>query len=211
MRVLHKFVPSGHFYQCVSGGVDSIAAAHWLKYSYRSDFTILHFNHNVQDCNNQMEDAVRRFCVDFGLNCVSIFNTYRDPAYTEKGLRDWRLQHMAELGGNFVTGHHLNDAVENYLTNCLTGTPEYKPIQEVTSFQSHTIYHPFLTTTKDEMVEYVQRKELSEYIVEDPTNKDIKYRRNWVRNVIVPELDKRNVGIETIVKKKFYNYEESKR
>lgn len=209
MKVLSKFVPK-HFYLLVSGGVDSIAAAHWLKFSYRADFSILHFNHNIQPANADMETAVRAFCRDFNLPCVSFYNTDYGR-YTEKDLREWRLSVMSEMGGNFVTGHHLNDAVENYLTNCLAGTPEYKPITEVTSFPSHKIYHPFLTTTKADMVLYVEQKELSQYIVEDPTNKDIKYRRNWVRNVIVPELDKRNVGIETVVRKKFYSYEEGKR
>jgi tRNA(Ile)-lysidine synthase len=205
MKVLSKFVPSGRFFVLVSGGVDSIAAAHWLKYVYRKDFDVLHFNHNVQNANHEMEDSVRRFCSDFGLNCVSIFNTQGGSNWTEASLREWRLSHMRELCGSYVTGHHLNDAVENYLTNCLSGTPEYKPISELTNFPTFSIYHPFLTTTKAEMISYVERMKLLEYIVTDPTNDDTKYRRNWVRNIIIPEIDKRNIGIETVVKKKFYD------
>lgn len=205
MKVLPKYVPLEPFYVLVSGGVDSIAVAHWLKYSFHKKFKVLHFNHNVQPANNAMEQSVRKFCTDFEIDCVSIFNADPDPLYSEDSLRRWRLLHMADLGGNFVTGHHLNDAVENYLSNCLCGNPEHKPIAESSAFMSFTIYHPFLSTTKHQMVEYIARNNLRQYVVEDPTNDDTKHRRNWIRNTLLTEIYKRNVGIETVVRRKFYN------
>lgn len=206
MRVLSKFVPNQPFYVNVSGGVDSISAAHWLKYSYYKTFKIVHFNHNVQPINVQMEESVRRFCADHGFEIITFFNDRYDR-FTQADLRKWRLEEMSKLTGNFVTGHHLNDAVENYLANCFSGNAEYKPIAEHTQFYDFGIYHPFLTTTKQDMVDYITQKNLEQYIVEDPSNKNTKYRRNWIRNVIIPELDKREVGIETVVKRKFYTYD----
>lgn len=206
MKVLPKFVPRDPFYVLVSGGVDSISAAHWLKYSYYKNFKIVHFNHNVQPINVQMEESVRRFCGDHNFEIVTYFNDRYDR-FTQADLRKWRLEEMSKLSGNFITGHHLNDAVENYLANCITGTPEYKPIAEHTQFYDFAIYHPFITTTKKDMAAYVDKHDLSQYIVEDPSNANSKYRRNWIRNVIIPELDNRDVGIETVVKRKFYTYD----
>lgn len=206
MKVLSKFVPSQPFYVLVSGGIDSIAAAHWLKYSYYKTFKIVHFNHNVQPINVKMEEAVKRFCGDHDIECLSFLNT-KYECFTQNDLRKWRLTEMANIKGNFVTGHHLNDAVENYLANCITGTPEYKPIAELTQFYDFAIFHPFVTTTKMDMAAYVDECDLQQYIVEDPSNAICKYRRNWIRNVIIPELNKRDVGIETVVKRKFYTYD----
>lgn len=206
MKALSKFVPSEPFYVLVSGGIDSIAAAHWLKYSYYKNFKIVHFNHNVQPINVQMEESVRRFCVDHNFEIITYHNVRYDR-FTQADLRKWRLEEMSKLTGNFVTGHHLNDAVENYIANCLTGTPEYKPIAEVTQFYDFAIYHPFLISTKAAMSEYVVKENLETYIVEDPSNSKSKYRRNWIRNVIIPELDSRDIGIETVVRRKFYTYD----
>lgn len=207
MKVLSKFVPTEPFYVLVSGGIDSISVAHWLKYSYYKTFKIVHFNHNVQPINDRMEEAVKRFCGDHSIECLSFLNEDEGNCFTQNDLRKWRLSEMAKIKGNFVTGHHLNDAVENYLANCITGTPEYKPIAELTQFYDFAIYHPFVTTTKKDMAAYVDKNDLSQYIVEDPSNAKSKYRRNWIRNVIIPELDSRDVGIETVVKRKFYTYD----
>jgi tRNA(Ile)-lysidine synthase len=203
MKVLPTFIPPDTFYVLVSGGVDSIAAAHWLKFAYRKDFTVVHFNHNVQTVNNDMEKAVRAFCNEFNLPCISFYNT-NYGCFTEKDLREWRLSVMAELTGHFVTGHHLNDAVENYLANCFTGCPEHKPIQELTQFKTFSIYHPFITTEKASMQGYIAKNDLVRYVVTDPTNENTKYRRNWLRHNIIPEINSRNLGLEKIVLNKFY-------
>ena len=199
-----------NFRMLVSGGIDSIAAAHWLKTKFRRKFEIVHFNHEVQpETNHAMECAVERFCMDFDFTGHFLNrNVEETPAFSddsEEGLRNWRLYKMQGFGGNFITAHHLNDAVENYLMNCFHGTPEHSPISWFTKFPNFTICHPFLRTSKKHFIEYVNDFELQKYVVEDPTNWETKGKRNWIRNVIVPSLNSRNMGIETIVRKKFYD------
>lgn len=205
IKVISQYVPKAPFTVCVSSGVDSIAAAHWLKHNYHKEFNIIHFNHGYQDINTEMEEKVAQFAKAFTIECLY---SYRPPWITdnsENGLREWRLSEMRKIGGKYVTAHHLNDCVENYLMNCFHGTPEYKPIQEFTQFNGFSIYHPFLTTTKEDFIRYAIKNDLMKYVVEDPTNKEVTQKRNWIRNVIVPELDAWEMGLQTIVKKKFYN------
>jgi len=204
IRVLSNSVPGEHFTMLVSGGIDSIAAAHWMKHAYRREFTILHFNHNIQDANDHMENAVSSFAEQFTIP-IKVIRSLNKLKSSEDKLREWRLNEMSNLTGNFVTGHHLNDAVENYLDNCFKGCPEYKPIQEVTHFKQFSIYHPFITTTKESFTQYAKKHNLDQFVVVDPTNTDIKYKRNWIRNNIAQEVYNRNIGIEKIVKNKFYN------
>lgn len=199
-------LPKEPFTVLISGGIDSIAAAHWLKVKYRKEFSILHFNHNVQEANAAMEDAVSSFAKNFDILDYCVF-TRKDVYYkdlSENGLREFRLSAMSEIGGNFITAHHLNDCVENYLDNCLKGTPEYKPIQESTAFDNFTIFHPFLTTTKQDFINYVNENDLNKFIVNDPTNSENDFKRNWIRNKLAKEIYDRNIGIEKVVLKKFY-------
>lgn len=209
IKVIPQFVPREPFTVLVSGGVDSIAAAHWLKYNYHKKFSILHFNHKVQEVNDKMEQAVFDFCVDFHFDgYIRQRDLISTPAFSdesENGLRSWRHYKMQGIGGRFVTAHHLDDAVENYLMNCFHGTPEHKPINEFTQFDGFSIYHPFLLTTKQDFIDYVKENGLGKYVVEDPTNFINKAKRNWIRNTIVPELNSRNLGLQSIIRKKFYS------
>ena len=206
IKVIPQYVPREPFTVLVSGGVDSIAAAHWLKHNYHKKFSILHFNHRVQAINDEMRNAVRQFCIDFSIPYDAYFRTDSEfPDTSENGLREFRLNCMRLTGGKFVTAHHLDDAVENYLMNCFHGTPEHKPIKEYSKFEGFSIYHPFITTNKQDFINHVKENGLEQYVVEDPTNTITKFKRNWIRNIIVPELNERKMGIDTIVRKKFYN------
>jgi tRNA(Ile)-lysidine synthase len=207
IRVIPQYVPREPFTVCVSSGVDSIAAAHWLKHNYRKKFSLIHFNHKVQDLNDVMEDKVTEFTREFDIHDYVVV-TRKDVYYTdlsENGLRQFRLDNMQDLGGKFVTAHHLNDCIENYLDNCFKGCPEYKPIQEFTQFNGFSIYHPFIKTTKQDFIDYAEENDLMKYVVTDPTNTDTKFKRNWIRNVIIPEINQRDLGLEKVVLKKFYN------
>lgn len=201
---MNNFLPKGEFYFLVSGGVDSVAAAHWLSKTYRKNFTILHFFHRTQPDNSVMEKCVNELATNLCVGCRVIYNTTNAEHWSEAELRDWRLSWMSAIGGNFVTAHHLNDAVENYMFNCLNGTPEYKPIQEVTEFEKHKIWHPFLLTNKKSFKTYVKKNKLERFVCEDQTNNDTKFKRNWMRNNILPEISNRGINLETVVKKKFY-------
>lgn len=206
IKVIPQFVPREPFIFLVSSGIDSIAAAHWLKHNYHKKFDILHFNHRVQAINDEMRNQVREFCIDNKIHYDCYFRTDSEfPDTSENGLRKFRLDVMRSIGGRFITAHHLNDACENYLDNCFKGCPEHKPIKEFTKFDGFSIYHPFIKTTKQDFIDYVESNDLMKYVVVDPTNSDTKYKRNWIRNTIIPELNNRNLGLETVVLKKFYN------
>lgn len=203
IKVNTEFVPKDHFYFLVSGGVDSIAAAHWLKYVFRRDFSILHFNHNFNpSVNFEMKAAVYRFSEAFNIPFLSYS---RDESKfiddSEAGLRKWRLSVMKSINSSFVTAHHLNDAVENYFNNFTKGCPEYTPIP----WKSLNIYHPFLRTRKVDFENYISTNTLEKYVVPDPSNQDNCFNRNWIRNEILPRIDKEHISLESVVLRKFYS------
>ena len=205
IQVKQQFAPKEPFTLLISSGIDSVCAAHWLKFQYRKDFALLHFNHKVQDANSTMVEAVYKFAVDYDFP-VNFFE--RDSELfsdtSENGLRQWRHHELAKLEGKFISAHHLNDAVESWLFNIFQGNAEYKPITWFTQFHGFSIYHPFLSTTKKDFIEYANANDLMKYVVEDPTNHDMSNNRSWMRQELLPILDERKLGLEKIVKKKFY-------
>jgi tRNA(Ile)-lysidine synthase TilS/MesJ len=99
-----------------------------------------------------------------------------------------------------VTAHHLDDYQESYLQNCFRGQPTYRGISLRTNFGSYEIIHPFLLTEKSDLIEFLkwyQQGHFMKFVVTDETNTIVKgSRRNWIRNVIVPEMNRASVSVK---------------
>lgn len=208
IKVNWQIIPD-YFAIAVSGGVDSIAAAHLLR-RMGYEFRIYHYNHKVQKINDEMQDKVSKFASDLDVEFyVSIRDEQYDPL-PEKGsiesfLRDLRLKMFKTFPYDVITVAHLDDAVEQATLNFLRGCPEYIPIHWKTKLEGtdNYILHPFLNTTKDDLKKYAENNDLMKYVVEDPSNQNNKFRRNWVRNVILPQFEE--FGLRKIIRKKYYS------
>lgn len=190
-------------YVAVSMGVDSVAAFFYL---YNKGYSVkpLHFNHKMRPQNDEMQENFRQMINDYG--CVSRSEIgYGYDLKTEDECRKARLEFFKKAGNNepnkiIITAHHLDDYEESYLMNCFRGHPEYKPMNLISDFGSFKIVHPFLLTEKKDFVQFVDRFDkgkLKKYIVKDETNDATKgSRRNWIRNIIVPEMTKAKISLK---------------
>ena len=188
-----------------SSGVDSIAVSHFFieNIGLNYNVSLLHFNHNLREQNFKMVDSF----IDFA-NSVSTpyeVSTLLCKDKTEDSCRKARLEHLESYNNTvFITAHHLDDCAESYLLNCLRGKEGFLPIPFQTELpNSNYINRPFLFNRKKDLIEYAEKNDLMRYVVEDETNVQVRgSRRNLLRNEILPILEKENVGLTTIVKKK---------
>ena len=190
----------------VSGGVDSIAAAHFLLKQGKK-ISIYHFNHNLREQNNEMERQVKRFAHDHNLYTLTCIN-YRDDTPTEKKLRHARMSHVKGNVALYITAHHLDDAIESHIKNVFDFHHDYLPIPFATKMNgigfggSSVVAHPFLFCTKDDLKNYIKENNLESYIVEDETNTVIKgSRRNMIRNKIIPILNEHQISFRKHIKR----------
>lgn len=195
----------------VSGGIDSIAAAHFLLTKAKQNISIYHFNHNLREQNNEMEFQVKRFANDHNLHIFSPVNfSVLNP--TEKKLRHARMAYVKGNVSLYITAHHLDDAVESHIKNVFDFHHDYLPIPFATKMNgsgfagSSVVAHPFLFCTKDDLKNYVKENNLESYIVEDETNTVIKgSRRNMIRNKIVPILNEHQISFRKHIKRLMSN------
>jgi tRNA(Ile)-lysidine synthase len=206
IKIASSLMPDDGFCVAVSGGIDSITCLHLLHRIYKDKVVACHINHNYQPVNDEMQSSVSKFCNEHKIPLTTIVR-HGDDLITnnvEARLREFRLNAFKTLQKDVILCHHLNDAVESYLMNAFKGCPEYKPIQEVTKLDGvpFKLIRPFLTNPKVNIQRYAANNGLMKYIVEDPSNSDNRFRRNHIRNQIIPMLD--DFGLEKIVYKKFY-------
>lgn len=187
-------------YVAVSMGVDSLAAIHWLIWK-RYKVVGLHFNHKMREQNDEMENSFKKFCSDFGIEGIC---GKGKNLKTEADCRKARIEFYENtlIKGKVITAHHLNDWVEGYLLNCFRGKATHEPIPLISQFQNYQIVHPFLLTKKKDFEEYVDRNNLSKYTIQDESNAVLKgSRRNWIRNVILPEMALQKLSLEKYAKR----------
>jgi len=195
-----------------SMGVDSVAAAHYchakIGKEWNLHFTPRHFNHALRKQNDLMETSYISMMLEEDFRGIShppinLKNYIQDKS--EDGLRQARLEYLKNNIDCtiFITAHHLDDATESYMMNTLRGKEGFLPIPFITQVGSNLIIHPFLFTKKKDFREYAEKKDLMKFVVEDETNKVTKgSRRNFIRNEIIPLLQREKMGLSTIVEKK---------
>ncbi len=116
--------------------------------------------------------------------------TFLSESFNESRMRKFRLQALGLIlkkGESQVvaTGHHEMDLLETRVLRMIRGTgpqglPAMRPFNGL-------YYRPFLKLSPEELKSYLRAKKLS--WLEDPSNLDVKYFRNWLRQKWLPQLE----------------------
>jgi tRNA(Ile)-lysidine synthetase-like protein len=188
MKLLDKVMwpKAGSYVLAVSGGVDSMVSLDLMARSGRGyELSVVFVDHGWRDVSKELE-LVRRRVTEYGLKLyeqsLSLSNQSEEAA--RRGRYAALELVRKEIGADaIVTAHHADDRIETVILAQLRGSGR----KGLSALQSTDyILRPLLGLRKLEIVEYAQQHKLE--WVEDPTNVDIKYRRNWVRNEILPKL-----------------------
>lgn len=189
------------FYLAFSGGVDSLAAAHFLSRSNKR-FALLHFNHGCEfsdEIQRQVEDRASRLNVPLVTRRISHAQAPEGRSVEEY----WRTERYKALNAlatsvmPVLTCHHLDDAVESWVWSAMHGKPHLiKP-----KTNNDTTLRPFLLTEKDAFVDYATRNGLEP--VDDPVNRDGHLIRNYIRANMLPHAYHINPGLKKVIRKKY--------
>ncbi|WP_394256482.1 tRNA lysidine(34) synthetase TilS [Vibrio harveyi] len=111
------------------------------------------------------------------------------------------LEKHIQMGDLLLTGQHADDQVETFLLALKRGSgPKgLSSMAESMPFAGGILVRPLLTV-KREQIEAAARKQKLDW-VEDESNQDIRYDRNFLRHRIVPELSERWPSVHQAVQR----------
>ena len=177
----------------LSGGVDSMVAADFIS---RSRSVQCAFFHHGTDVSEAAEKFVSDYCQerDWPLFKGHIVNERPDDISPEEHWRNERYRWLDGLLLDVVTAHHLDDCVETYLWSMMHGTAKVIP------YRRSRVVRPFLLTKKQDLVNWAWDNDVP--WLDDYTNGDTKYMRNYVRHNIVPNALHVNPGLHKVVARK---------
>lgn len=178
----------------VSGGIDSMAVLDFLQRKH--DVLALHYNHGTSYAP-AAESLVRDYCKQQEIQLIVGKNKEQMPAgvSAEAWWREKRYKFFESVTTfPVITAHHLDDVVENWIFTSMNGNPFLIPRTR------DQFIRPFLSTEKREFTLWCIRKDVP--AINDPSNVDTKYRRNYIRHIMMPHVLNINPGIKKTIRKK---------
>ena len=186
----------------LSGGLDSVVLLHLLhrmREFRHFDLRTVHVHHGL----STNADSWAKFCQDYcqRLNVVlrvCRVNVEKQGKGLEAAARAARYQAFSDgLRKIIVLAHHRNDQIETFMLSAVRGgglrgmaaMPVWRNLNEEIQ-----IWRPLLAFSRQELAEYAQQWGL--YFVEDESNEDSGYLRNWMRNQALPQWQQRIPNFE---------------
>jgi len=190
-------LPSKYYVAC-SGGIDSMAALHFLRKPSRQGLLgAVHVDHGTPHAK-EARAFIEDFCKKENINCLVYEVEGTPPAgeSKENWWREKRYQCFYNVPGSepIILAHQLDDCVEEYLMCVLV-----RGFRSTIPYQHGRCIRPFRLWSKEEILKYAERYNI-EY-VNDPSNQDIKFKRNMIRQKIMPHALELNPGLYNIVQR----------
>ncbi len=190
----------------VSGGADSMCLLHLLsELSKCSGFQVeaATMDHNIRPESGQDVEFVRRWCARWGIPChtgsadVPSLAAARGAGLEEtaRELRYAFLQETADRIGaaKIATAHNADDNAETILLHLIRGSG-LKGLGGIPPVRGRLI-RPLLWVTRAEIESYCRERPIE--FVQDSTNFDTTYRRNYIRHKVLPLLKAQNPNLLT--------------
>jgi tRNA(Ile)-lysidine synthase len=190
-----KLKKNCHLLVGVSGGIDSVVLGHalsQLRTLYPFDLSFIYVDHQLHPESKKWANTVKRLAKK--LSFEYIYEKVSIDQDLKLGIEGAARKHRYKAFQKhqqdiLVLAQHEDDQLETLLLQLARGSgskglscmPEYH--------KKLKIWRPLLWVSKDLIHKYQQEHKLK--FIEDSSNSDNKYDRNYLRNKVIPLIKKR--------------------
>ena len=190
---------STRFVVAFSGGLDSSVLVHALARSrdqHRIPITAVYVDHGLQSESITWGEHCDKFAsalnIDFTKRSVTVdLHSGLGPEAAARQARYSALRNLLEPGDWLMSAHHMDDQAETVLLNLMrgSGTSGLAGISAARRLACGWLVRPLLDVPGSALQDYASANSL-DFIV-DPSNRDQKFDRNYLRHDVVPRLNAR--------------------
>ena len=186
-----------------SGGLDSTVLAHRLVKARRrlAHLRLIHVDHGLQAASAEWAKAcavqARRWRVPLIVLRAAISRRKGDsPEAAARDARSALLERALEPGEVLVTAQHQDDQAETLLLQLFrgAGVAGLAAMPPIAPFGRGRLARPLLGESRAELARYATRHALT--WIDDPTNLETRFSRNYLRHDVLPVIRKRWPGID---------------
>lgn len=188
--------PAWHI--ALSGGLDSTVLLHLLAGLAQREalppLSAIHIHHGLQAAADAWPAHCRELCAGLSVPLQVEYVQVASGASLERAARDARYAALAARlapGDVVLTAQHRDDQAETLLFRLLRGAGvqglSAMPVSR--GLGAGCLVRPLLNCSRAELLAYAHEQQLS--WVEDPSNADERFSRNYLRRQVLPPLLKR--------------------
>ncbi|CAL4319370.1 tRNA(Ile)-lysidine synthase [Buchnera aphidicola (Protaphis terricola)] len=181
-----------------SGGMDSTVLLYQLlklkKTNPDINIRAIHINHNINNYSKKYQKHCIKICEKNQIPLIieKIYLTITKNIESELRIQRYNLIYKNLLNHEILlTGHHLNDQCETFFLSLKRGSGPtgLSGMSYETNFGKSKIIRPFLHIKKKKLEIWANKNNL--IWIQDYTNYNINYDRNFIRHKIFPILEKK--------------------
>lgn len=200
--LLQQYPDTGTVWIAYSGGLDSHvlldSCAQIKAQCPQKEFKAIHVHHGLQDSADTWAQHCQGRCEEYGITCeikqVSV--SQQQGESVEEQARHARYTAFAECvqqGDMLLIGQHADDQAETLLLQLMRGAGvaglSAMPRYDSQTLTNTLIIRPLLEYTREQLQQYAEQQGLK--WIEDPSNQDPRFTRNFIRHHILPPLKQR--------------------
>ena len=178
-----------------SGGLDSSVLLQGLASipEYKKKLFAIHVNHGISPNSESWLKHCEQACASIGVNFVPLKIYLEDNLkVSENLLREFRYETIVswlKKGDVLCTAHHQDDHIETVLFRILRGTgiKGLSGIEKFSQIGGIDLIRPLINYSKKDLLEHANKSGID--WVEDESNEDLSFSRNFIRKNILPNLN----------------------
>ncbi len=201
-----KILDDDYVVLACSYGPDSMCLLDILK-SLNKNIVVAHVNHKLRKESDKEYLDLEKYCRDNHIIFEGMEITKKPKGNLEEFFRNERYDFFKKIINKYqskylFTAHHGDDLVETILMRLSRGASfgGYAGFNIISEGVNYTLVRPLIYLTKDEILDYVNSKNIPYAL--DKTNETLDYTRNRYRLKVLPLLKEINPQIH----KKFIKF-----
>lgn len=203
---LKQFPVPRRYIIALSGGCDSVALLHAMRQIQSqlpcSSLQAVHIDHGLQAASTSWSQQCRQLCqqLDVPIHVIELHLDIPKGESLEAVARHARYAAFANYlqdGDMLLLAHHRNDQAETLLLQVLrgSGVTGLACMPAITDMGTAWLARPLLTISREDLERYAHAQGLS--WIDDPSNQDTRFDRNFLRHDIMPLLRARWPAVNT--------------
>jgi tRNA(Ile)-lysidine synthase len=184
-----------HYYVAFSGGVDSLVLLHLLaglrQQNPDLNLSAIHIHHGLQQQANSWAEHCQKIAQQLDVDIQVVHVNVSAEGSQEAAAREARYQAFAQIiqpGEGLLLAHHLDDQAETLLLQLFrgAGVAGLAAMPAISEFASGWLIRPLLDVPRQDIEAYAKGQQLD--WIEDPSNINTEFDRNFIRHDIMPGL-----------------------